>query len=420
MEVKPVTLESGLRAGVMRLAPSKSHAHRVLIAEFLAGRLDALAANPVDCDDIAATKRCLKSLATATHHSSLNTQHCILDVGESGTTRRLLGPVVAALGVKPDWIMRGRLASRPQIDYADLKPGVQELPGDVSSQFVSGLLFALPILSGDSEIRLTTPLASRGYVNMTLDVLKAYGIAVEETPTGFKVPGNQKYVAPADGPQIEGDWSGAAFILALEALGNDVTMSAADSASLKSDSTQPDKAIVGMLKKLSSPLSTSTSDLHLSLDVDACPDIFPILTVVAACRDGVTRFTGTRRLKIKESDRTAAMADVLGRFGVACEVGENEVVVHGTARLACRGREPLPTCADHRIAMSIAVAATRASAPVALDNTICAAKSFPTFFEDFLNLRNCGDEMSREGRAARPFAAAAGWGQPALPQGKAH
>ena len=441
MEVKPVTLKNGLRAGVMRLAPSKSHAHRVLMAEFLAGRFDALVENPVDCDDIAATKRCLRTLADAVPPPVLGRGVAKpsvaeprpragggtkLDVGESGTTRRLLGPVVAALGVTPEWIMRGRLASRPQIDYADLKPGVQELPGDVSSQFVSGLLFALPILKGDSEIRLTTPLASRGYVNMTLDVLKAYGIVIEETDAGFKVPGNQKYVAPADGPQIEGDWSGAAFILALAALGNDVTMSAADRASLKADSLQPDKAIEGMLEKLAvtAPVTPARASLRdsalprgicedtdgtVSLDVDACPDIFPILTVVAACRNGVTRFTGTRRLKIKESDRTAAMADVLGCLGVACDVGENEFVVKGTGRLdgqvpgvtSRRGADRqavtaprrevapgtlFPTYADHRIAMSIAVAATRASAPVSLDNTVCAAKSFPTFFEDFETL----------------------------------
>ena len=408
MDVKPIELKNGLRSGVMRLAPSKSHAHRVLIAEFLAGRFGALAENPVDCDDIAATKRCLRTLADAVPPPVLGrgvSKPSVseprpragggtkLDVGESGTTRRLLGPVVAALGVTPEWIMRGRLASRPQIDYADLKPGVQELPGDVSSQFVSGLLFALPILKGDSEIRLTTPLASRGYVNMTLDVLKAYGIVIEETDAGFKVPGNQKYVAPADGPQIEGDWSGAAFILALAALGNDVTMSAADRASLKADSLQPDKAIEGMLEKLAvtAPVVES-DDGTVVLDVDACPDIFPILTVVAACRNGVTRFTGTRRLKIKESDRTAAMADVLGCLGVACDVGENEFVVKGTGRLGGavgethRGTEPLPTYADHRIALSIAVTATRASAPVSLDNTVCAAKSFPTFFEDFETL----------------------------------
>ena len=165
----PLTLAPGLRTGTMRVPVSKSHAHRVLIAEFLAGRMASLTPSVGDCDDVAATKRCLAALAAAGSSTSV-----VLDCGESGTTRRLLGPVVAALGKTADWQMRGRLAARPQIAYETLVPGIQELPGDVSSQFVSGLLFALPVLPGASEIRLTTPLASRGYVDMTLDVLKTY------------------------------------------------------------------------------------------------------------------------------------------------------------------------------------------------------------------------------------------------------
>lgn len=363
------TLSNGLRKGVMRLAQSKSHAHRVLIAEFLSGRTSSLADAPIDCDDILATKRCLRALAAG---------DSTLDCNESGTTRRLLGPVVAALGVTPNWVMRGRLASRPQIDYSCLKPGVQELPGDISSQFVSGLLFALPILKGDSEIRLTTPLASRGYVEMTLDVLKTYGIKITETANGFLVPGNQQFIAPANGPEIEGDWSGAAFILAMNALGNEIELSAADRASLKADSLQPDKAIVPYLAELA-------KDGSVTLDVDACPDIFPILTVVAAYRDFPTTFTGTKRLKIKESDRTAAMAEVLTLLGVKTEVEENCFLVAGAKGLESPS-EVFHTLSDHRIAMSIAVAATKARAPLSIDNTACAAKSFPTFFEDFLQL----------------------------------
>ena len=161
-------LKPGLRAGELRVPVSKSHAHRVLIAEFLAGRTVSLAPDAADCDDVRATKRCLAALAAG---------ETTLDCGESGTTRRLLGPVAAALGRTVEWVMRGRLAARPQLDYPNMKAGVFRLPGDVSSQFVSGLLFALPLLAGDSEIALTTPLASRGYVDMTLDVLREIGRA---------------------------------------------------------------------------------------------------------------------------------------------------------------------------------------------------------------------------------------------------
>ncbi len=332
-------LEPGLRAGELRVPVSKSHAHRVLIAEFLAGRTVSLAPDAADCDDVRATKRCLAALAAG---------ETTLDCGESGTTRRLLGPVAAALGRTVEWVMRGRLAARPQLDYPDMKAGVFRLPGDVSSQFVSGLLFALPLLAGDSEIALTTPLASRGYVDMTLDVLRAYGIAVAETPTGFRVPGGQTYRAPAEGPIIETDWSGAAFGLALVHLGNAITFPEAARRGLSSASSQPDRVIGAHLGALAAPGP-------VTLDVDACPDIFPVLTVVAAARAGETVFTGTHRLKLKESDRTAAMADVLARFGVETCSDANTFTVQGTGRPFRGGA--FTSFGDHRIAMSAAVAA---------------------------------------------------------------
>lgn len=416
-------LEPGLRRGTMTVPVSKSHAHRVLIAEFLAGRTACLAANAADCDDICATKRCLAALTArlaprardgaaqgtprardgvsqgtprardgaapetprARDEAAQETlcardgaeRPVTLDCGESGTTRRLLGPVVAALGVTPDWVMKGRLATRPQIDYAHLEPGVQVLPGDVSSQFVSGLLLALPLLDGDSEIRLSSPLASRGYVDMTLDVLRDYGVSVEETATGFRVAGRQRFCAPADGPHIEADWSGAAFPLAMNALGNAIRLSNAEGSVLADDSRQPDRAIVGMLKDFARAGG-------VTIDVDACPDIFPVLTVVAAKRPGVTRFTGIRRLRLKESDRVAAMADVLTRFGVAADVSEAAFAVHGRTAPLCGGS--FHSFADHRIAMSIAVGATVADAPVEINDTACASKSYPGFFAQFAAL----------------------------------
>ena len=364
-------LEPGLRAGELRVPVSKSHAHRVLIAEFLARRTVSLAPDAADCDDVRATKRCLAALAAG---------ETTLDCGESGTTRRLLGPVAAALGRTVEWVMRGRLAARPQLDYPDMKAGVFRLPGDVSSQFVSGLLFALPLLAGDSEIALTTPLASRGYVDMTLDVLRAYGIAVAETPTGFRVPGGQTYRAPAEGPIIETDWSGAAFGLALVHLGNAITFPEAARRGLSPASSQPDRVIGAHLGALAAPGP-------VTLDVDACPDIFPVLTVVAAARAGETVFTGTHRLKLKESDRTAAMADVLARFGVETCGDANTFTVQGTGRPFRGGA--FTSFGDHRIAMSIAVGATRAAEAVEIDDTACAAKSYPTFFADFENLSFC-------------------------------
>ena len=379
-----IRLEPGLRKGRLRLPQSKSHAHRVLIADFLAGGVAYREADPLDCDDIVATKRCLASLAAAKGDAtflSRERKSVRLPVGESGTTRRLLGPVVAALGLTPEWKMEGRLASRPQIEYADLKPGVHTLPGDVSSQFVSGLLLALPLTDGDSEIRLSSPLASRGYVDMTLDVLKTYGIRVTETATGFHVPAG-RYVLPAGGVRIESDWSGAAFPLSLNALGNEIEF---PTDGLSDESRQPDRVVRELLDRIVSDshatgMSRFLCDAASSLDVDACPDLFPVLTVVAAAQPRVTRFTGVRRLRLKESDRVAAMADVLARFGVAVDVSDDAFVVHGASAPFNGG--DFTSYADHRIAMSIAVGATCASSPVVIDNETCAAKSYPTFFAD--------------------------------------
>ena len=366
-----VRIDPGPRRGVMRLPVSKSHAHRVLLAEFLAGRRGTLGPSAADCDDVAATKRCLRALASGSPE---------LDCGESGTTRRLLGPVAAALGVKAEWKMRGRLASRPQIEYAAIAPGRHELPGDVSSQFVSGLLFALPLLGGDSEIALSTPLRSRGYVDMTLRVLREYGVSVEETAAGFRVPGGQRYAAPAGGPRIEGDWSSAAFVLAMDALGSDIRF--ADGGDpLAEESLQPDRAVKRHLAALA-------AEGRVEIDIDPCPDLFPVLAVVAAARKGGTLFRGTRRLRLKESDRSAAMADVLRRFGARAVERDDEFEVEGRGGALSGGA--FASFADHRVAMAVAVGATRAAAPVGLDDAACAAKSYPTFFEDFSRLEMAG------------------------------
>lgn len=372
----------GLRRGVMSVPASKSHAHRVLIAEFLAGRTASLAPADGDCDDIAATKRCL--MAIGEFRPQVSRRACgvraasdvavPLDCGESGTTRRLLGPVVAALGVRPQWIMKGRLAMRPQLEYPTLQPGVHELDGDVSSQFVSGLLLALPLLGGDSEIVLRTPLASRGYVALTLGVMKAYGVQAKETATGFLVPGGQAFSAPEATPRIETDWSGAAFPLAMSALGNEIKISEASRDGLRDASLQPDAAVASLLARLA-----CAGDVEL--DVDGCPDLFPVLSVVAAHRADATRFAGIRRLRLKESDRVAAMADVLSRFGITTAATEDAFEVYG--RITPLQGGSFSSYADHRIAMSLAVGATVADAPVEIDNTACADKSYPGFFSQF-------------------------------------
>lgn len=361
-----ITIQPGPRRGRVVAPPSKSHEHRLLIADFLAGDMRRIGAAPTDSEDVRATKRCLLALSS-------DDDMPLLDCGESGSTRRFLAPVAAALGKRPVWKTAGRLSSRPQMDYDEIKPGAFELEGNISSQFVTGLLFALPLLGGDSRIRFKTPLESVGYVDLTLRVLEGAGIRVDRVDDGFDVPGRQKYASQHD-TLPEGDWSGAAFWYAMNAIGSDVRIDGLDFRSL-----QPDSVIREFLGRMEAAYSTET----VTIDVSGSPDIFPVLTVVAAAREGDTLFTGTKRLRLKESDRVAAMADVLGRFGAKTDASEGEFAVHGKRGSFSGGS--FESFGDHRIAMSIAVGATNADSAVTIDDETCAAKSYPGFFDDFMS-----------------------------------
>ena len=353
-------IEPGLRTGKVEVPPSKSHEHRLLIANFLAGERGSLEPAEGDNADIAATKRCLRALAAGDDEP-------VLDCGESGSTLRFLAPLAAALGRRPKFVCSGRLGERPFREYASLKAGVHELPGGVSSQFATGLLFALPLMEGDSRIVFTSPLESRGYVDMTLDVIRRAGVEIEERGDGFSVRGGQRY-SPQESA-VERDWSGAAFWCAMNALGSEVDYGAMPQASL-----QPDRAVVRLAR-----------DLPREIDVSQFPDIFPALAIVAAGIARRTRFTGIGRLRIKECDRVAAMADVLGRFGITVAETETDFTVDGTGG-AFAGGGAFTARGDHRIAMAVAAGATRAEGAVELDDPGCAKKSYPGFFAQFLKL----------------------------------
>ena len=353
-------IEPGPRRGSVEVPPSKSHEHRLLIANFLAGERDMLSPAEGDNADIAATRRCLRALAAGDDEP-------VLDCGESGSTLRFLAPLAAALGRRPKFVRSGRLGERPFREYTSLKAGVHELPGGVSSQFATGLLFALPLMEGDSRIVFTSPLESRGYVDMTLDVIRRAGVEIEERGDGFSVRGGQRY-SPQESA-VERDWSGAAFWCAMNALGSEVDFGAMPHSSL-----QPDRAVARLAR-----------DLPREIDVSQFPDIFPALAVVAAGAARRTRFTGIGRLRIKECDRAAAMADVLGRFGITVAETETDFTVDGTGG-AFAGGGAFTARGDHRIAMAVAAGATRAESAVELDDPGCAKKSYPHFFAQFLKL----------------------------------
>jgi len=367
-----VTIRPGTLAGDIAAMPSKYDLHRLLIASHLAGMdLEYL---PVISDDIAVTKECLQNASG--------------NCRESGSTLRFLLPVFAALGKSVTFTGEGRLPERPMQPLIDqlrahgctidrdrlpitiagrLRPGVFTLPGDVSSQYVTGLLFALPLLPGDSEIALASPLESRGYVDMTLRTLRKFGIVINEAEYGFQVPGGQAYQPLAGPPMPDADWSSAAFWLAAGALGSNVRVTGLDEAS-----AQPDRVIAGLLNELPG-----------EVDVSQCPDLAPILAVVMALTPGERRIVNAARLRLKESDRLHAMALNLNALGADAAELPDGLAIRGKPTL-CGGAAD--SFGDHRIAMALAIAALHCENAVTLHGAEAVRKSYPEFWEDYQRL----------------------------------
>jgi len=362
-----ILVKPSLLKGTIRVPESKSDLHRKLIASFLAGCHDLLEYDRVNaCEDVKATAGALDALAACTSGTP------VLDCHESGSTLRFLLPVASALCDAVEFRGFARLFHRPVSPLLDamaangvkaerdasfplrltgkLKSGEFILPGNISSQFVSGLLFALPILDGDSVIKLTTHLESAPYVNMTLNVLSKFGIKVrrssKEGLTKFDVPGSQKYIYP-EKLSIEGDWSAAAYFIpfGVECVGLDC------------NSLQPDRKILGFLPKFKT---------GGSLDISDCPDLFPILSVLNCMTGGIVEFAGCNRLRSKESDRiesVRALCDSLKKCSLTgCEVcGYN----------------------DHRIVMAAAVASCFLKGNILIHGAEAVKKSYPKFWSDF-------------------------------------
>ena len=404
--ITPARLEGGVTP-----PPSKSLAHRALIAAALADG-ESVISNVAFSQDIEATLDCLDNLGAqferdgstvtvrgmgASAMSPLRRlAYPHLDCGESGSTLRFLIPVALAVRGGGIFTGRGRLMERPQKPYFDLfeekgifyeqkdgvltvtgtlTPGEYRLPGDVSSQFVTGLLYALPLRDGDSEIILTSPLESRGYVDMTLDALGLFGIVVKETESGFLIPGRQIY-QPRDFA-IEADWSQAGFWYAAKFLENPV-----DVTDMNSDSVQGDAVIDTQFQELGLEFGPG---LTLELDVSDCPDLVPPLAAMAALREGqTTHLVNAARLRIKESDRLASVTQVLNALGAQVMEYPDSLTIYGKDSLT--GGVEVDTFNDHRIAMMAAIAATRCEKPVTITGAECVAKSYPNFWEEYERL----------------------------------
>ena len=377
-------------AGEIIPPPSKSQGHRLLIANFLAGgggQVSGLS----DSEDMRATIRVMTALMERDNREVL---HC----GESGSTLRFLIPVALALRGEGRFTGGGKLMERPQKPYFEmferqgiacdlsdgvlmvrgkLQAGVFELAGNVSSQFVTGLLYALPLLDGESEIRLTSPLESKGYVDMTLEALARHGIAVEELESGYRVAGGQVYQPCA--AAVEADYSQAGFFYGARAIGNDVTVTG-----MNPVSRQGDRVIVDYTERL-------CAGGEVVLDVSQCPDLVPPLALMAALRAGErTVIANAARLRIKESDRLETVTSELCKLGAVIEERTEELIITGVDGF--HGGEVVGHN-DHRIAMMVAIAASRADGPVVLDGAEAVNKSYPDFWADYARLGGKFEEI---------------------------
>ena len=389
-----VTVPKAFAHGTVGAPPSKSMGHRLLIAAAMAEGESRIRGVSVDSADMQATIGCLTALgASCTVEGDTVTVRGVdmrharpcapLFCNESGSTLRFLIPIALLSGNNAMMTGADVLFRRPMTVYESLceerglffskddrsavvkgplTSGEYRVAGNISSQFISGLLFALPLLAGDSVIRITPPLESRSYIHLTLSALAIFGVrAVWQDDLTLFIPGGQKYT-PTDAT-VEGDYSGAAFLAALGALGGDVTVTG-----LRADSEQGDRAY----DRFYPMLLRGTPTIHIG----DCPDLGPILFAVAAAKHGAV-FTGTARLRIKESDRVATMTEELAKFGVTVTASEDSAVVYPSDFHA----PSLPLCGhnDHRIVMALSVLATLTGGVITGAEAV--TKSFPDFFE---------------------------------------
>lgn len=391
----------GRAHGTVAAPPSKSAAHRLLLAAALA-RGESRIHGISESEDMRATLGCLPALgATFSREGTTVTVSGggeppavrRFPCGESGSTLRFCIPpaltggeavfegterlFARGIGVyetafAKKGISMDKAAKRITLQGV-LPPGDYEIPGNVSSQFATGLLFALPRLAGGSTLTVRPPVESRPYIDLTTDILGRFGVAIHETAPGvFQIPGGQFYM-PGE-HTAEGDWSNAAPFLALAELGDKVCVTGLDG-----NSRQGDRVFPALAKKLRTP--------GAEIDVSACPDLAPVLFALAALQHG-GEFTGTARLRIKESDRAGSMKEELARCGVRLEIGENRVSVSGGAHAP---QTLFSAHNDHRIVMALSLLCTRFGGGI--EGAEALNKSYPTYTAD---LRRLGLEVQDE------------------------
>lgn len=397
IEIKPRTL-----AGDIKVPPSKSISHRALICAALS-KGESEITDLLGCEDIDATCEALEALGAefrtengVTYVKGIENppEKAEINCRESGSTLRFLIPVAAALGVEATFTGYGKLPTRPITPYitefkkhgvefiseempyhikGKLTAGVYSVPGDISSQFITGLLFALPLIDGSSTIVLTSPLQSKPYADITVQCMKSFGIETLEFNGNYSVKGIQEYQPSKY--SIEGDCSQAAFFAVANQIGSNINM-----LGVNRNSIQGDRAVFDIIDNM-----IKIGDNYSGFDIDATdiPDLVPILTVLAAFADGTSYIRGCKRLRIKESDRLESISTVLNSLGANVTIINDELEIVGVKELSggvCSSFN------DHRIAMSLAIASQRCTDTLTITDAECVAKSYPTFFEDFRSL----------------------------------
>lgn len=407
-----VTISPRPIRGRIESISSKSMAHRLLILAALSKKPQKLFVNATN-EDMDATARCLSAIGAAVTYEKdgfviapFQDAATSVDCGESGSTLRFLLPVLGACGKDVTLTLRGRLPERPLSPLweeltrggmvlswenpntlsvrGQLQSGAFSLPGNISSQFISGLLFALPVLEGDSTLRLTTAIESENYIKMTEDALRRFGIQFTFKDNVYSIPGGQTpRLSERELLRAEGDWSNAAFWLVAGALSQGVTVDG-----LARTSLQGDREIVPLLSRFGAAVSEEETSVFvknerlsgLSLSAAQIPDLVPILSVLAAGASGKTTIYGAERLKIKESDRLEAVYRMLTAVGGRVQKTEDGLIIDGGTPLS---GGTVDSFSDHRIAMSAAILSSICHGPVTILGAESVNKSYPAFWEHF-------------------------------------
>lgn len=409
-----VTMTPGKLQGTVEAIPSKSYLHRMLIAAALATE-PTLVKNHILSEDVDATIDCLRQMGAkiqTTDQGMLvypirrKQAHAILNCRESGSTLRFLMPVAAVMTEHASFYGQGNLPNRPIEELAEslLKKGIQFHPADqqvndilcklpfvmegslqagdyhitgaVSSQYITGLLLALPLLTEDSTIDIRTEVVSYGYIEMTLDVLQQFGIRVQKMKGGFYIPGGQQYHSPGT-IEVEKDWSNASFFLVAEQIGNPITVQG-----LNINSLQADRGIINAIRQIQKMQERT-------IQLSQMPDALPALCIMASVTNGITHFDGIARLRQKESDRIRSCYEMIQCLGGNAVLHGDILTVEGNGLVGGY----VDSYNDHRIVMACAVAASVCSKDVVIDNAQAVNKSYPGFWED---MKALGAIMKKE------------------------